>query len=320
VLFRLDLRPNLGVCFPSNQSPLCDQLAGSGTSSWGSAPFALFILHVAQMLYYVLTCNMNIHFALCGRIGWGKDLGYRCFARLPRGAWWGSAGCWCCPAARICILISAVSAAVDKQQERNEGQDQIACLRTRESCTVSPADCCLVLQFKSDFQVQCSDIPGLNWQDIFVLAYLSSIHPSNHPSIHPTPRTWWCIGKPFWTLITPLGGGWLVGFFKFAALLFAAEWNQMKWNVDAYPFFGYPCYPCIAAVCAHVNCINVRINFRRQNLKFRFSTRLVNNLCKQTELSQAHWKSGQKCPLALFCWLIHPYSHFPFFRMVLEIM
>jgi len=88
VLFRLDLRPNLGVCFPSNQSPLCDQLAGSGTSSWGSAPFALFILHVAQMLYYVLTCNMNIHFALCGRIGWGKDLGYRCFARLPRGAWW----------------------------------------------------------------------------------------------------------------------------------------------------------------------------------------------------------------------------------------
>jgi len=64
VLFRLDLRPNLGVCFPSNQSPLCDQLAGSGTSSWGSAPFALFILHVAQMLYYVLTCNMNIHFAL----------------------------------------------------------------------------------------------------------------------------------------------------------------------------------------------------------------------------------------------------------------
>jgi len=28
---------------------------------------------------------MNIHFALCGRIGWGKDLGYRCFPRLPQG-------------------------------------------------------------------------------------------------------------------------------------------------------------------------------------------------------------------------------------------
>lgn len=63
----------------------------SGTSwrvlvlATGPAPCALFILHVAQMLYYLLTCNMNIHFALCGRIGWGKDLGYRCFPRLPQG-------------------------------------------------------------------------------------------------------------------------------------------------------------------------------------------------------------------------------------------
>jgi len=168
---------------------------------------------------------MNIHFALCGRIGWGKDLGYRCFARLPRGAWWGSAGCWCCPAARICILISAVSAAVDKQQERNEGQDQIACLRTRESCTVSPADCCLVLQFKSDFQVQCSDIPGLNWQDIFVLAYLSSIHPSDHPTIHPSdPKDVMVYRK---TLLDPHNA---FGRRLASWLFYQWKWNLIKWN------------------------------------------------------------------------------------------